>query len=83
MYKENFAKRIRKARIDAGYTQTQITEITGISQSQLTKFETGRLEPNLETLGTLAQFYNVSVNWLLGVDIQPNIPPIANKKKEA
>ena len=67
MYKENFPIRIKKARIEAGYTQTQVHDITGVSQSNLTKYENGKLEPNLETLGILAQFYDVSTDWLLGV----------------
>lgn len=76
MYKENFSKRIKKARLDAGYTQVQVSEITKIPQSTIAKYETGMLEPNLESLGTLAQFYNVSINWLLGVTLEPiqNIP---------
>lgn len=69
MYKEVFAERLKTARKKAGYTQAQIAQITGISQSNLTKYETERLEPSLETLGILAQFYNVSIDWLLGVTI--------------
>ena len=70
MYKEVFPERLKKARIDAGYTQSQIQEITGISRSSISKFETGAQEPNIEQLGTLAQFYNKSLNWLLGVAIE-------------
>lgn len=70
MYSENFASRIKKARTDAGYTQVEVETETGITQSNLTKYENGKLEPNLEKLGILSQFYNVSVNWLLGVVIE-------------
>ena len=70
MYKENFPSRIREARKRAGYTQAQIAEITQISQSSIAKYETGELEPTLEKLGTLAQFYNISINWLLGVTLE-------------
>lgn len=71
MYKENFPARIKKARLDAGYTQRQIEEFTGIKQSAIAKYETGKLEPDLEKLGILAQFYNIQINWLLGVTIEP------------
>jgi transcriptional regulator with XRE-family HTH domain len=77
MYKEIFASRIKKARQEAGYTQQQVSNITGIPQSTITKYETGKLEPDIEKLGILAQFYNVSLNWLLGVSIEP---PITQKK---
>lgn len=75
MYKENFGPRIKQARIEAGYTQKQIEEITGLAQSQIARYENGQLEPSLENIGVLAQFYNVSINWLLGVSIEPEIRP--------
>ena len=37
-----------------------------ITQSVLARYETGKLEPNIEILGILADFYGVSVDWLLG-----------------
>jgi Predicted transcription factor, homolog of eukaryotic MBF1 len=70
MYKENFAPRIRKAREEAGYTQKDIEAILNIKQAKLSKMELGQREPTLETLATLAQFYNVSTDWLLGVVIE-------------
>ena len=79
MYKETFPARIKKARIDAGYTQEQVSAITSIPRPTISKFETGNQEPNLEQLGILAQFYNISINWLLSVSIDP---PITPPKKE-
>lgn len=73
MYKENFPKRVKKARLDAGYTQMQVAEITKIRCSKISKLETGMLEPDLETLGILSEFYAVSTDWLIG---------IGRKKKE-
>lgn len=66
MYKEGFAEKLKKARIDAGYTQKQIEEYTGIGQSHLSKYETGVVEPDIEKLGILADFYEVSIDWLVG-----------------
>lgn len=66
MYKESFHARIKKARLDAGYTQTQVANETGISQSIIAYLETGKREPSLENLGILADFYNVSTDYLLG-----------------
>ena len=67
MYKENFPNRIKKARLDAGYTQSEVEEVTKIRRSKISKLETGLLEPDLETLGTVAEFYAVSIDWLLGI----------------
>lgn len=67
MYSETFGKRLKKAREDAGYSQKQIQEILGIEQSRLSYYENGKREPDIETIGKLADFYNVSVDWLFGL----------------
>lgn len=66
MYSEMFTQKIKKARLDAGYTQNQVAELTGISQSILSNLEKGKREPSIENLGILADFYEVSIDWLLG-----------------
>lgn len=66
MYRENFHIKLKKAREDAGYTQQQISEALKITRSTLANYETGRNEPDIETIGKLADFYEVSVDWLLG-----------------
>lgn len=70
MYKTNFPDRIKEARIKAGYSQLAVAEATGIPRSNISKYENGNQEPNLEQLGKLAQFYNISLNWLLGVTLE-------------
>ena len=66
MYVEAFASKLKKARTEAGFTQREVEKETGITQSVLARYETGKLEPNIETLGTLADFYFVSTDWLIG-----------------
>ena len=67
MYIESFASRLRKARANTGFTQREIAKELNISKSTIASYETGRTEPDIETLGTLADFYNVSVDWLLRI----------------
>lgn len=66
MYKESFAEKIKKARKDTGFTQIEVEEETKISQAIISALENGKREPSLENLGILADFYGVSVDWLLG-----------------
>lgn len=66
MYFENFPAKLKKAREEAGYTQKDIEEKINIKQGTLSSYENGRTEPDIETLGKLADFYYVSVDWLLG-----------------
>lgn len=70
MYKENFHTKIKKARENAGYTQQQTADITGISRVTISRIETGTREPSLEDMGTLIDFYEVSADWVLGTGIK-------------
>lgn len=70
MYKELLGDKLKKARTNAGYTQQQVTDYLSIKQSQLSKIENGQLEPSIETLGTLIDFYEVSADWILGTGIR-------------
>ena len=45
---------IVKARIEAHMTQTQLSEITGITQSDISKIENGNGNPSLKTLKKIA-----------------------------
>ena len=66
MYVEGFPSKLKKAREKTGFTQRDIEAETGIKQSTLAGYEIWRTQPDLETLGILADFYGVSVVWLLG-----------------
>lgn len=65
MYKELFSKKLIKARKDAGYTQLQAAHLIQIPRATLANYEIGRTEPDIETLGMLADLYEVSIDWLL------------------
>jgi len=66
MYKEIFNQRLKKARQETGFTQREVARETKIPHSTIANYETARTEPNIENLGILADFYGVSVDWLLG-----------------
>ena len=66
MYREGFISKLKKARENTGFTQREVSKETRIPQSTIANYETGRTEPDIENLGILADFYGVSVDWLLG-----------------
>lgn len=66
MYIESLAQKLKKCREKSGFTQREIEHETGIPQPSIARFETGERIPDPEKLGILADFYNVSVDWLLG-----------------
>ena len=57
---------IRNLRIDGGYTQKNIADYLGISQNTYSQYEIGVLNYPVDALMKLADFYNVSVDYLLG-----------------
>lgn len=57
---------IRSLRVDRGYTQKQIAEYLGISQNTYSQYEIGVLNYPLDALDKLADFYGVSVDYLMG-----------------
>lgn len=56
---------LKLLRKKAGLTQLQVQLATGIEQSLLSKFESGTRVPPTETLITLANFYKVSIDYIL------------------
>ena len=66
MYAEHFVEKIKLARAEAGYTQQQVSDATGISRNVICRIENGTRQPDLEKLGKLIDFYEVSADWILG-----------------
>ena len=56
---------LRILRKSKGYTQIALQMKTGIEQSLLSKFESGERIPPTETLVRLADFYDVSIDYIL------------------
>lgn len=67
---ENRLRQLRKSR---GYTQVGLQMQTGIEQALLSKFENGERIPPTETLLRLAEFYNVSIDYILCRTDKPEI----------
>ena len=66
MYQEGFASKLIKAREKTGFTQREVSKETNIPRSTIANYELGRTQPDIENLGILADFYGVSLDWLIG-----------------
>ena len=62
------AERIKDLRESNYLTQQQLGKAVGYDQSRVAKWENGSLEPNPDTLVALSKFFNVSVDYLLGLE---------------
>lgn len=67
-----FSKRLKKLRTDLKMTQDELAPELGISRSTLGMYETGKREPDFETLETIADFFNVDMNYLIGYSDEPH-----------
>lgn len=66
MYREVFPSRAKNARNEIGMSQEEVSANTGIPRSTIAKYETGKLEPDLEKLGIIATFYGKSADYFIG-----------------
>lgn len=60
-------ERLRALREDHDYTQKQIAAILNCSQVSYSHYEIGRRDVPLEHLIKLADFYDVSADYILGI----------------
>lgn len=56
---------LRKLRLERGLTQIAVQMKTGIEQALLSKFENGSRIPPTDTLICLADFYDVSMDYIM------------------
>lgn len=66
MNKELIGERIKKLRQDKEKTGIFISTMLEIDQSYYSKIEKGKHEIKLETLYRIAEYYNVSLDYLTG-----------------
>lgn len=59
--------RLKEIREDRDYKQSDIAKILGTTQQQYSKYELGIQVISVERLVKLANFYNTSVDYLLGI----------------
>lgn len=57
---------LKKLRTEKGLSQKELTDRLTINRSTYARYETSSTQPDFETLSKLADFYDVSVDYLLG-----------------
>lgn len=70
---DNMKNNLKKLRREHGLTQIALQMKTGVEQALLSKFETMERVPPTETLLILADFYNVSIDYILCRTENPKI----------
>lgn len=61
-----FGQRVLALRKSAGLSQSALAEQLGITMHQISKMETGQRGPSLELAVALADYFDVSLDYLVG-----------------
>ena len=64
--KKIFGQRIKELRINNQLTQTQLADLLDVNKSMISEIENGKYATSLERLCILADYFNVSTDYLLG-----------------
>lgn len=57
---------LRKLREAKGVSQKQLADAVSVSQQSINKYENHNVEPDIATLIAIANFFNTSVDYLIG-----------------
>ena len=69
----DFADRIAELRDSRALTQKQLAANTGLSEIGIRSYEGRRRKPAHDAIMSLADFFNVSTDYLLGRTDNPNV----------
>ena len=77
-----FGEKLKKLRTEAHLTQDELSEKLFVSRTAISKWESDRGYPNIESLKELAKFFSVTVDDLLSTDEVLTIAEEDSKQKE-
>ena len=70
-----FGERLADLRGRRSLTQSEVAKLTNISRSRLSLYEINQREPDLATTKQLADFFNVTIDYLIGRDNIESLSP--------
>lgn len=63
---KKFSENLKKLRNEHQVLQSTLAEYCGVSTRQIMRYEQGSSEPTLSVLITIADFFNVTLDYLVG-----------------
>ena len=68
---EHFNENLKEARLKSGLSQKDLSENISVAKSTYSLYESGKREPNVDTIKKIASALNVSADMLLGLEAEP------------
>ena len=65
-----FSERLKELRIDNNLSQEQLAKAVGLSNTAIVYWENGQRVPNANAVIVLAEYFEVTTDYLLGVEKQ-------------
>lgn len=66
-------KNLKKLRIQKGLSQQEFASIIHSAQNTVSQWESGKRDADSKTIQEIADYFNVSVDYLLGRDTKPTL----------
>lgn len=63
-----FSERLKELRIEKNLTQSQLAAFLSVDQRSISNWEKGIREPDFKMLAVIAHFFEVSSDYLLGLE---------------
>jgi transcriptional regulator with XRE-family HTH domain len=70
---EIFARRLKNLREQHGLSTRALGEIVGTSNATISRYETGKRDPDLIVAHRLASYFNVTIEYLCGEDADTGV----------
>ena len=77
-----FNEKLQALRKQKGLTQEDLADVLYVSRTAVSKWESGRGYPNIDTIKNIAKFFNLTVDELLSGEELLNLAKEDNKKKQ-
>ena len=72
---------LKKIRNERNISQKTVADFLGVSQQAYANYENGKRQPEYKILAILADYFNVSVDYLLGREEIKKAPAVAEAEK--
>ena len=77
-----FSQKLQELRKQKGLTQEELAASLYVSRTAISKWESGKGYPNIESLKAIARFFSVTVDQLISSDEALTIAEVDSKRKE-
>lgn len=61
----SFRERLRRLRVEKDLTQAELAKVFGVAPTTIASWEQGRSRPDIEEIALIANYFDVSVDYLL------------------